>query len=58
MMKFLVVAYPHLIFSLADQVTIYFLNELSNGTKKIIYGKDVRHISIPHYEGLTLKDIA
>ena len=50
--------FTHLFFSLTDQVTIYFLTALSNGTKNKIYGKDVRHISIPHYEGLSLKCIA
>ena len=42
----------------ADQVTIYFLKDLINGRKKRILGKDVRHISIPSYEGLSIKDIA
>ena len=43
---------------LLEQITIYFLKDLMCGKKKKIYGKDVRHISIPHYEGLAIKDIA
>ena len=54
----IMIALPHTFFTHLDQVTIYFLSALSNGTKKKIYGKDVRHISIPHYEGLSLKCIA
>ena len=41
-----------------DQVTIYFLKDLVSGAKKKIYGKEVRHISIPQYKGLTINDIA
>ena len=48
---------PNFHFNL-DQVTIYFLKDLISGTKKKIYGKDVRHISIPQYKGLAIKDIA
>ena len=47
-----------LIFSPVDQVTIYFLKDQINGKKKRIYGPDVRHITIPAYENLTLKNIA
>ena len=46
------------LFSPTDQVTIYFLKDQINGKKKRIYGPDVRHITIPAYEGLALKDIA
>ena len=42
----------------ADTVTIYFLKDLTSGVKKKIYGKEVRHITIPAYEGLALRDIA
>ena len=42
----------------ADQVTIYFLKDQVSGRKKRIYGPNVQHITIPAYEGLTLKDIA
>ena len=41
-----------------EQVTIYFLKDLISGTKKPIYGNQVRHVTIPQYEGLTLNDIA
>ena len=30
-----------------EQVTIYFLKDLISGKKKKIYGKDVRHVTIP-----------
>ena len=53
MRKFLTI-----LFHTADQVTIYFLKALISGEKKRIYGPDVRHITIPAYEGLALKDIA
>ena len=39
-------------------MTIWFLKEMISGQKKVVYAKDVRHIAIPGYEGLTLKDIA
>jgi len=39
-------------------VTIYFLKDLICGTKRRIQGPQVRHITIPAYEGLALKDIA
>ena len=41
-----------------EQVTIYFLKDLVSGKKKRIYGQDVCHITIPSYEGLSIKDIA
>ena len=34
------------------------MKDLISGDKKSIKAKDVRHISIPSYEGLTLNDIA
>ena len=40
-----------------EQVTIYFLKDLMSGAKKSIFGPDVRHVSIPQYEGLGLKEI-
>ena len=43
---------------ISDQVTIYFLKDQVSGRKKRIYGPNVHHITIPAYEGLTLKDIA
>ena len=39
-------------------MTIYFLKDQVSGRKKRIYGPNVHHITIPAYEGLTLKDIA
>ena len=33
--------------NLIEQVTIYFLKVLISGKKKKIYGKDVRHVTIP-----------
>ena len=39
-------------------MTIYFLKDLISGAKKKIYGKDVRHCTIPQYENTTIKDIA
>ena len=47
------------LFSLfSEQVTIYFLKDLMSGTKTPIYGPDVRHVTIPQYEGLGIQDIA
>ena len=39
-------------------MTIYFLKDLISGKKKRVLGKDVRHIAIPQYEGLSINDIA
>ena len=39
-------------------MTIYFIRDLISGKKKRIYGKDLRYIQIPQYEGLSIKDIA
>ena len=39
-------------------VTIYHLKDLMSGRKQRIKGTEVRHIQIPYYEGLTVKDIA
>ena len=38
-------------------MTIYFLKDLISGKKKKIYGKDVRHVTIPQYENLTIEAI-
>ena len=35
-----------------EQITIYFLKDLMSGAKTPIYGPDVRHVTIPQYEGL------
>lgn len=34
------------------------MKDLISGKKKRILGKNLRHISIPQYEGLSIKDIA
>jgi len=47
-----------LILLLPEQVTIYFLKELISGAKKKIYGKEVRHCTIPQYDNLTIDAIA
>ena len=39
-------------------MTIYFLKDLISGKKKKIYGKDVRHVTIPQYENLTIEAIS
>ena len=39
-------------------MTTYFLKDLISGKKKRIKGKHVMHITIPHYDGLFLDDIA
>ena len=44
--------------NLIEQVTIYFLKDLISGKKKKIYGKDVRHVTIPQYENLTIEAIS
>ena len=41
-----------------EQITIYFLKDLMSGAKTPIYGPDVRHVTIPQYEGLGIQDIA
>ena len=48
----------NLFFFFLEQVTIYFLKDLMSGTKTPIYGPDVRHVTIPQYEGLGIQDIA
>ena len=39
-------------------MTIYFLKDLISGAKTAVYGPEVRHVTIPQYEGLGIKDIA
>ena len=48
----------NLYFHFSEQVTIYFLKDLISGAKTPIYGPDVRHVTIPQYEGLGILDIA
>ena len=38
-------------------ITIFFLKDLINGCKKTIKNDAVKHITIPQYEGLGLKEI-
>ena len=39
-------------------MTIYFLKDFISGKKKKIYGKDVRHVTVPQYENLTIEAIS
>ena len=41
-----------------ENVTIYFLKALISNEKKPIFGHEVRHVTIPQYDGLALSDIA
>ena len=38
-----------------DNVTIFHMRDLAAGTKTIIKGKDILHISIPQFEGLSIE---
>ena len=40
-----------------DNVTIWHMRDLCAGTRKRIYGKVVKHIHVPQYEGLTINDM-
>ena len=37
--------------------TIYFLKSIVSGSKLLIDNNRVRHLSLPQYEGLSIKDI-
>lgn len=39
-----------------DTMTIYHLRDIGAGLRTKIYGKDVVHLSVPYYEGLTIKE--
>ncbi len=39
-----------------DGVTIYHLKELASGEKKYVKCDAVKHLSAPHFEGLTVDD--
>ena len=39
-----------------DQVTVYHLKDLTNGTKKHIKGKDVKHYNVPQYDYLSMDE--
>ena len=38
-----------------ETMTAWHLRDLESGDKTIIEAKNIRHISIPNYEGLTIK---
>ena len=40
-----------------ETMTIWHLKDLAAGRKKKILAKDVKHISIPQYEGLSIADM-
>jgi hypothetical protein len=40
-----------------DSVTIWHCRDLASGKRRRIYGKDVKHLNVPQYEGLTIKDM-
>ena len=39
-----------------DTVTIWHLRDLVSGQRLMINGKDIKHISVPQYEDLTIKE--
>ena len=39
-----------------ENVTVFHMRDLAAGIKSIIKGKDVLHISIPQYEGLSIEE--
>ena len=39
-----------------ENVTIYFLKQLVAGKKKFLHADRVQHLSVPHYEGLDLRE--
>ena len=38
-------------------LTIYFLKSIISGSKRFINSDRVKHLSLPQYEGLSIKDI-
>ena len=40
-----------------ESVTIWHLKDLVSGARSRILGKDVQHMNVPQYEGLTIKDM-
>ena len=40
-----------------DNVTVWHLQDLASGKRKRILGKDVKHLMVPQYEGLAVKNI-
>jgi hypothetical protein len=47
----------HLYLDSFETMTIWHLKDLAAGRKKKIISKDVKHISIPQYEGLSIADL-
>ena len=39
-----------------DCVTIFFLKDITSGEKKFIKSDFAKHLSVPHFEGLTVED--
>ena len=39
-----------------DTMTVWHLRDLAAGKRRIIKGKDVKHLSVPQFEGLTIKE--
>ena len=39
-----------------ENVTVFHMRDLAAGIKSIVKGKDVLHISIPQYEGLSIEE--
>ena len=39
-----------------DCVAIYFLKDIASGDKKFIKSDFVKHLTVPHFEGLTVDD--
>lgn len=39
-----------------DTMTIWHLRDLASGRRKRIKGGDVKHLSVPQYEGLTIEE--
>ena len=39
-----------------DCVTIYFLKDIASGDKKFIKSDFCKHLTVPHFEGLTVDD--
>ena len=40
-----------------ENVTIWHLRDIQSGSKKRIKSADVKHISVPQFEGLSIKDM-
>ena len=40
-----------------ENVTIWHLRDIQSGTKKRIKSADVKHINVPQFEGLSIKDM-